>query len=86
MIGFQLLPQGMQNGGTQLSTMSLRWLVLVFSVSPMPCLSSDGISSNPLDFSNTFQSHKQALRKEKVYCIYIIISSNCVILEVQTSD
>lgn len=47
MIGFQLLLQGMQNGGTLPSTMSLPWLVLVFLVSHMPCLSLDGISLKP---------------------------------------
>jgi len=46
MIGFQLLLQGMQNGGTQLSTMSLPWLELVSSVSPMPCQSLDGMFSS----------------------------------------
>ena len=42
MSGFQLLLKGMQNGGTQLSTMSLPWLELVFLVSPMHCQNLDG--------------------------------------------
>ena len=43
MIGFQLLLQGTQNGGIQLSTMSLPWLELVSSVSLMLCQSLDGM-------------------------------------------
>ena len=43
MIGFQLLLKGMENGGIQLSTMSLPWLELVFWVFLMPCLSLDGM-------------------------------------------
>lgn len=42
MIGYQLLLQGMQNGGILLFTMSLPWLVLVFLVFLMLCRNSDG--------------------------------------------
>ena len=53
MIGFQLLLQGMQNGGTQLSTMSLPWWELVSSVSLMPCQSLDGMFSSTFFKSST---------------------------------
>jgi hypothetical protein len=45
MSGFQLLLKGMQNGGTQLFTMSQLWLVLVFLVFLMLCHNLDGIFS-----------------------------------------
>lgn len=43
MIGFLSLLQGMQNGGTQLSTMLLPWLELVSSAFHMQCQILDGM-------------------------------------------
>jgi hypothetical protein len=45
MSGFQLHLKGMQNGGTEVFTMSLPWLELVFLVFLMPCHNLDGIFS-----------------------------------------